>query len=267
MPQKLKQENLDLKVKIAQFESLNSADLFAELKEKNMELEALRTCITEFENEKKCHELEIEEKDGQISRLFEENLLLQKCKEKANKVLKLNDALTTQTLELIRKNKELSNEIKDIRKILVNYQEKMQKINSDEKLLKKSQENNENSLLQNQYLSMEISMKLSENEQTIEKLKTENSLLKSAIEKEQKERIKKIKDITVLEGKLRKAEKEIKKSEDTRYKLSVDIQTLQGNIQKLTQKIVENESLVQMCNEFLQNNNNLSVENIAEIRK
>ena len=80
---------------------LLSTDLSTELKNKEQEIHKLRNLINEVGNEKRVVESATEEKDEQIARLYKENLMLQQCREKAEKVARQNAALSSQNVELI----------------------------------------------------------------------------------------------------------------------------------------------------------------------
>ena len=156
--------------------------------------------------------------DSEISE--KQNLIIKKYEE----IIKYNDYLKNQNLDLISKNNLMSQELKEIRK-------KLKKI-----VTEKPQD-------QICHLPLEEEKKIAKI--TIEKLSNENNLLKRALEKEQVFRIEKNKQILSLEEKLKITEQEMKKSEEIRYNLSVDIQTLQSNMQKLTEKLNDLENFSQ----------------------
>ena len=99
----MKHENLDLREKLAKYEKIIPAELESELKLTKEKVMALTSKEAEYKTTNKCTEAEVQEKDQQIANLFQDNLVLQRCKEKTAKVIRCNDALTEQNLELICK--------------------------------------------------------------------------------------------------------------------------------------------------------------------
>ena len=201
-----------------------SKDLIKELKSKEEKLEKFKNRINEFTKNKTAMDSQLEERDEQIANLFRENLIIQKCKEEVDSVISYNKNLKNSNADLIVKNKQLCNELKEIKNKLV------------EKIIDIKE------------------IPESKREIDAEKILNENSLLKQALVKEQSIRIAKTKAIIVLEEKLTKLENEIKKCESIRYRLSIDIQTLQSNFQKLTVKFNEQERINQIYLNFVTEN-------------
>ena len=92
-----------MRERLAKYEKIIPADLESELRMAKEKVVALTTKEAEYKTTNKWTEAEVQEKDEQIANLFQENLILQKCKEKSAKIVQCNEVLTAQNFELICK--------------------------------------------------------------------------------------------------------------------------------------------------------------------
>eukprot|EP00826_Nyctotherus_ovalis_P053235 TRINITY_DN6885_c0_g1_i7.p1 TRINITY_DN6885_c0_g1~~TRINITY_DN6885_c0_g1_i7.p1 ORF type:complete len:182 (-),score=30.11 TRINITY_DN6885_c0_g1_i7:159-704(-) len=153
---------------------------------------------------------------GKVTKLREENV-------NGRRGMEADEMWVKKSRELIGKNRKMAKELKDIRQTLADL------VNSQ----------NFNHIEVEEKLKDQIEIARG----TIERLSSENILLRQALKTEQRTKQRKNSEVIVLEEELKVIEREMEHCEDTRYSLSVDIQTLQSNIRKLTHKLAQSEQL------------------------
>lgn len=118
-------------MRLAQFEKVIPKDLMAELKDKEKELESLKNKTREYDDIKRYTDSELDEKDEQIAKLFQENLTIQNCKEKMARIINFNRTLTFQKFELIGTSTHQSNRQKqEDGQRIKSYKERYSKANA-----------------------------------------------------------------------------------------------------------------------------------------